>query len=184
MKIQQLFISFILLFTFNSLVAANEVDSILLSGVKNIYKVDDGIYRSSQPNKQQFLDLEKVGLNEVLNLRRYHSDMDEAKETNITLHHIKVRAEAFKEEHLINAMRILKNRKGNILIHCWHGSDRTGVVVAMYRIVFQDWTKTKAIEEMKNGGYGHHKIYSNLPRLIENIDIELFKKKLFEENGE
>ena len=29
---------------------------------------------------------------------------------------------------------------------------------------------------MKNGGYGFHEIYRNIPKLIEKIDIEAFKQ--------
>ena len=42
------------------------------------------------------------------------------------------------QEQLIDALRIIKNRKGPVLLHCWHGSDRTGATVAAYRIVFNN----------------------------------------------
>ncbi len=41
-----------------------------------------------------------------------------------------------------------------VLLHCYHGSDRTGASVAMYRIIFQNWSTTDALAEMKHGGYG------------------------------
>ncbi len=169
---------YICLFASIGISAQTADDKSLLVGIDNMHKVDDGVYRSGQPDKEDFIKLEKAGITEVLNLRRYHSDDDEAEGTSIKLHRIKTRAEAVSEEQLLEAMRIIKNRKGDILIHCWHGSDRTGIVVAMYRIVFQEWTKEAAIDEMINGGYGYHKIYGNLPDLINKIDIEEFKKKV------
>ena len=36
----------------------------------------------------------------------------------------------------------------------------------MYRILRQGWTADAAIDEMKNGGYGYHSVWSNLPRFI------------------
>lgn len=163
----------------SNLQSQNSSDVYTLLQIKNLHKIDEGVYRSSQPNNVEFEKLEKSGLKNVLNLRRWNSDNDEAKNTTLNLFHVKIRAEAIKEDDLLKALLIIKNREGDILIHCHHGSDRTGAVAAMYRIVFQNWSKEQAIEELKNGGYGFHNIYTNIPRLINNIDIESFKKKLF-----
>jgi len=146
-----------------------------------MHKVDEGIYRSSQPDALQFKELEKLGFSEVLNLRMLRSDKRKAKDTSLILHHKRMMAETLCKNDLLRALRVIKNRKGKILIHCHHGSDRTGAVVAMYRIVFQNWTKESAIDEMKNGGYGFHTIYTNIPKLLNRIDIEKFRNKLFEE---
>lgn len=144
----------------------------------NFYKVDQGLYRSNQPTMAQFKSLEENGIKEILNLRRFHSDTDDARSTGLTLHHIKVRASQVSEKHLLDAMRIIRDRKGDILVHCHHGSDRTGVVIATYRVVFQNWSKEKAIAEMKRKEFGFHSIFSNLPKLIEDLDVKRFKKEL------
>lgn len=67
----------------------------------------------------------------------YHSDYKPAKGTNLNLHWVKMRAGALTEEHLLKAFRVIRDREGAILIHCHHGSDRTGAIVAMYRILYQ-----------------------------------------------
>jgi len=64
------------------------------------------------------------------------------------------------------------------LIHCKHGADRTGLIVAMYRIVFQNWTKEQAIDEMTQGDFGFHQIYSNIIDFIRNVDVENIKKQI------
>jgi len=178
---KHLYLLILLFVTAIGIYAQDEVDTTKIE-IDNFYKVDDGVYRSKQPNKVQFQMLEDAGFTDVLNLRRFNSDDDEAKDTEITLHHIPVRASRIGEKQFLEALRIIKNRKGNILVHCHHGSDRTGGVIAMYRIVFQGWSKEDAIEEMKTGGYGFHSIYRNIPKTINNIDIEEFKEKLFDEN--
>lgn len=149
------------------------------SELENLYKIDSGVYRSDQPSYSDFKALEKFGIREVLNLRNRHSDDDESKGTKITLHRVKMKAHSVSEEQLINALRIIKNRKGSIVVHCHHGSDRTGAVCAMYRIVFQNVSKEKAIHEMTEGGFGFHGIYKNIIRTIENADIERIKKEVF-----
>lgn len=146
--------------------------------VDNFHKVDEGLYRSGQPTKSDFKELEKFGITSVLNLRNHHSDNDEAKGTKIKLYRIKMNAGSLTEEDLLVAIKVIKNRQGPLLVHCWHGSDRTGAVIAMYRILYQNWTKEKAIDELVNGGYGYHKYYGNIPELIKNIDVENFKKRL------
>lgn len=177
MKIRFLLIV-VLLSIFQLQTQAQKSEINITPTLENLYKVDDGIYRSNQPTALQFKSLEMNGIKEVLNLRRFHSDTDDAKNTNLTLHHIKVRASQVNDNHLLEAMRIIRDRKGDILVHCHHGSDRTGVVIATYRIIFQDWSKEDAIAEMKKEEFGFHSIFSNLPKLIQNLDIENFKKEL------
>lgn len=148
------------------------------SSLGNMYRIDEGVYRSDQPSGDDFRMLEAFGIKEVLNLRNYNSDDDEAAGTSLKLHRLKTKAGSINTEDIIRALKIIKNRKGPIVIHCWHGSDRTGAVVAMYRIVFQGATKKEAIDELRDGGFGYHKIYGNIIKLIENADIDYIKSKL------
>jgi hypothetical protein len=61
-------------------------------------------------------------------------------------------------------------------VHCHHGSDRTGMMVAVYRAVVQGWPMDKAIDEMINGGFGFHEIYRpfTVP-FLKRLDIEALK---------
>lgn len=115
----------------------------------------------------------------MLNLRQYHTDNDEAEETKLVLHRVKMNAGDVDREQLFQALKIIKEAKGPILIHCWHGSDRTGVVSAAYRVVFQNWSKEMAIQELKEGGYGYHgRIYPNIAEIIKALDVKALKNKL------
>src|SRR6185437_14608663 len=38
-------------------------------------------------------------------------------------------------------------------VHCLHGRDRTGLMTAVYRVVFQNWTADKAYAEMLQCGF-------------------------------
>ncbi len=147
--------------------------------LKNWFQLDEKVYRASQPDRDGFKDAVKFGIKNVLNLRDHHSDNSEAKGLEIKLHRVEMEADDVIEKDLIAALKIIKNSDGPILIHCWHGSDRTGLLCAMYRIVFQNWTKDAAIDELINGGYGYHKMYDNLPRWIENMNAMQFRQKVF-----
>ena len=43
--------------------------------------------------------------------------------------------------------------KQPVFIHCWRGSDRTGLTVALYRVFTQKWTPKDAWNEMKHFGF-------------------------------
>lgn len=148
------------------------------SELTNLYRIDSGVYRSEQPSDKDFKALEKYGIKESLNLRNRHSDDDEAAGTSVKLHRVKMKAHGVSEEELIRALRIIKNRKAPIVIHCHHGSDRTGAVCAFYRILFQNVSKEAAIREMTEGGFGFHRIYKNIIRRIREADIERIKKEV------
>jgi len=152
---------------------------VLGTELENLYQVDKTLYRSEQPEKLAFSELEKLGIDEVLSLREYHDDADETQNLPFTLHQIEIATGSFTPAQLTAALQVIKNRKGPLLVHCWHGSDRTGTVIAAYRMVFQGWRKTEAIDEMVQGGYGYHaSIYPNLLELLQNLDVEKMKQEL------
>lgn len=138
--------------------------------LKNFYKLDDKVYRSAQPGDEGFHELQSLGIRNVLSFRNYHSD-DEARGTGIRLFRIKMEAGEIRTDQVIEALRIIKDADGSVLIHCWHGSDRTGLISAMYRMVFQGWSKDAAIDELMHGGYGYHSLYKNIPEYIRGADV-------------
>jgi tyrosine-protein phosphatase SIW14 len=146
--------------------------------LRNVYKIDEGIYRSEQPDQNDFIALEKIGLCEVLNVRRLWTDKKKTRKTELKLHHISMKAGDIKEREVVRALKIIDDRKGPILIHCWHGSDRTGMLVAMYRLVFQNWTKDDAIHEMTKGNFGFHTAYSNIIDFVRDADIDKIRQKV------
>ena len=148
--------------------------------LQNFYRLDERVYRSDQPDRKGFEELRQRGIRNVLNLRDLHSDERKARGLGLKLYRVKMNAGEIREEDVIEALRIIRAADGPILIHCWHGSDRTGVISALYRIVFLGWTKDEAIEEMKNGGFGYHAIYGNIPRFISEASIEEIRRKVFE----
>jgi len=147
--------------------------------LSNLYKVGNGIYRSEQPEEENVKDLQQLGIKEVLNLREWHKDDDELKGSNIILDRVKMKAGSVTQSQIIDTLRLIKNRKGPILVHCWHGSDRTGVTIAAYRIIFDNWSKSQALDEMINGGYGYHSnIYPNLVTLIKQLDVPAIRRAI------
>ena len=152
-------------------------------GVGNLYRVTPFFYRSAQPSSKGMKELEKMGIVTVINLRNFHNDSDEIRGTNLKEIRIPMNTWKSEEENVVKALRILKDPDGGpYLLHCQHGADRTGLVTAMYRIVFQNWSKEEAIEELTKGGYGYHSIWRNIIRFINKADIERIRSAVFAEN--
>ena len=143
-----------------------------------MYKVTDNFYRCPQPSPEGMVELKKMGIKTIINLRRHHKDDDEAREAGMKMIHIPINTWHMKDKYVVQFLKIATDsEKQPILLHCKHGSDRTGTMCAMYRIVVQGWSKEDAIKEMKEGGYGYHKMWRNLVKYIKNVDIEKIKKE-------
>ena len=146
--------------------------------LKNLHKVNKNIYRSAQPNREGFKELKKIGANSVLCLRSKNVDAKLTHNLGLDIQFLKMDASKISEKDIINALSIIKKAPKPILVHCFHGSDRTGAVIAIYRVVYEDWSKKEAIDEMINGGFGFHKSYENIPRLINSLDVKSIREKL------
>jgi tyrosine-protein phosphatase SIW14 len=150
------------------------------TSLKNLHKVDDEIFRCEQPDMLGFQELEGLGIKSVLNLRNKHSDSLFLLNSHLNCFKVNMEAKDIADTEIIMALRILKDAPKPIVIHCKHGADRTGVVVAMYRVVFQNWTKDKAIGELKYGGFGFHEAFANIPMYIQQANIEAIRKAVLE----
>ncbi|WP_405604904.1 dual specificity protein phosphatase family protein [Polaribacter sp. Asnod1-A03] len=146
---------------------------------KNLYKMNDVLYRAEQPSKKGFKELESMGIKTILNLRRLRNDNKKAKGTDLKLEYISTKTKKMDEKTIIQSLKIIKEAKQPVLVHCWHGSDRTGTVIAAYRIVIENWSKEDAIAEFKYRPFGYHqKMYPNLLVLLQNLDVDYIRKQL------
>lgn len=150
-------------------------------GVNNFYQVSDDLYRSGQPSQQQMQRLENFGIKSVINLRAMHSDRDEVEGTNLQSYWVRMNAGDITDEKMISVLKLIAQSPKPVLIHCWHGSDRTGASVAMYRLVFQNWSKQDAIDELMQPEYGHHyNYYPNIVEYLKNVDIDYIKQQVLQ----
>ena len=143
-----------------------------MPGVGSFYKITDYLYRSEQPTEEGMKNLGKMGIKTIINLRVFHSDLDKIKKTGLLIEEVSVKPWHIEDEDVIRVLRIIKKReKGPFLMHCWRGADRLGVMVAMFRIVEQGWTKDEAIEEMVKGGYGFHAKWRNIIEYVKKVAL-------------
>lgn len=155
--------------------------AVALSGVENLHRVSEELYRSGQPESEGFTALEQMGVRSVLNLREYHKDTRKARHTNLHLMAYPVAAGQVTAADVENCLRLLQDAPKPALVHCWHGSDRTGIVVAAYRIIYQGWSIEAAEKEFRDDTYGHHEFwYGNLVQLLRSTDWQAMKQRLSE----
>ncbi|MEW5735585.1 MAG: caspase family protein [Thermodesulfobacteriota bacterium] len=148
----------------------------VLPGVPNFWKVTQDLYRGGQPDKEGMLGLEKMGIKTIINLRSFHSDRSMIYGTKLGYEHMYVKNWCVEEKEVVRFLQLAtdKNRTP-VFVHCWHGSDRTGTMVAIYRIAVQGWTKEEALREMTEGGYGFHETWRNLVDYVNGLDINRIK---------
>lgn len=134
----------------------------------NLYQVSPQLYRSEQPLKADTAALQQLNIKTVVNLRARNKDAVELAESNMKLVHVPINTWSISSEQLAQALWQIEQAKpqGNVLLHCYHGSDRTGLVTAMYRIIYQNWPIADAQREMKYGGFGFHPVWVNIDQFF------------------
>ena len=135
-----------------------------LSGVpiQRFHRVDDGLYRGAQPTEAGFRRLKELGVRTVVNLRM---DAD-AKRTNekqivesLGMRYIQLSVEDgnfFTRSRTIPDTVIKQffsvigqSDHGPVFVHCHRGADRTGAMVAFYRIARHGWDSERALKEAR-----------------------------------
>jgi tyrosine-protein phosphatase SIW14 len=130
-------------------------EKIQLNGVSYVGKINDFLYRGSQPNEQGIQQLKKIGVTTIVDLRgeRQGTVATERKRAEaLGMRLVNIHASGWsppKDEELVQFFTLLqKQPKETVYVHCWLGNDRTGVFVAAYRIAFERWSAERALEEM------------------------------------
>lgn len=149
-----------------------------LEGTHNFHRINGDLYRAAQPSARGMRVYEEYGIKTVINLRSMHSDMDEVRGTGLVLVEIPIITWSISEGDVIAVLQAIRDADKPVLVHCQHGADRTGLMIAMYRIVEQGWSRENAAAEMLGGGYGFHSIWKNIPDFLEEADIEYIKRAL------
>ena len=148
-------------------------------GMKNLHCVTPLIFRSAQPTADGLREMERRGVKTIINLRHNHDDADEAAGTKLRLVRVKMNTWHIEDEDVALALAALRERKNApFLVHCQHGSDRTGIVCAMFRMVEEGWSREDAVREMREGGYGFHAAWKNIVRYLENVDVEKMRRRV------
>jgi len=125
----------------------------------NLQKVDDHVYRGAQPTDTGFKDLAQLGIKTVVDLRDIgeHSQANEQKVvTDLGMRYVSIPMQGMSTPKIAQVAAVLgllnDTASGPVFVHCKRGADRTGTVIAVYRISHYSWDNKKALTEAKSYG--------------------------------
>lgn len=145
-------------------------------GLHRFGKVSDEIYRGAKPEPHGYQTLRRLGIRTVINLERSTRRRD-VERAGLKYYHIPLNpARPPSETEQRRIFQIMTDTtKQPVFVHCYHGRDRTGVIVALYRIKFQGWNRRDAIKEMIS--FGHDPPgYPALTRYLREGEIKIMRK--------
>ncbi len=159
-------------------------------GLPSLHRVSSSLYRSAQPTEEGFERLSSrtsllppdAPIETVLSLRGFHVDDALVTGPGLRLEQIRFHTWHAEDEDVVKFLRIVTTPACQpVLVHCRHGADRTGAMVAIYRVAYEGWTKSQALDEMVHGGFGFHPMWQNLLDYIEELDIDAIKAQVAEQ---
>jgi protein tyrosine/serine phosphatase len=150
-----------------------------LGGLSNFGYVTDTLYRGAQPSAAGFETLRHIGVSIVVNFR------EEAGETAREKHEVEALGMRYigipwSARHAPTDSQVMEfldlvrsNPHVKIFVHCQRGADRTGTMIAVYRIALEHKSAPEAVSEMREFHYAHfwlpalEKYVSNFPSLLQ-----------------
>lgn len=151
------------------------------TGIDNVAVVDDGpggLYRGAQPSREGIKTLhDELHVKTVIDLRddAVSWEADAVKQQGMVYCRIASDAAVVDPEKIHKFLDTLRSAARPVFIHCRQGRDRTGMELAIYRIVDQGWTRERAIDELYAHGFNHF-WFPNIDHYLRTFDPNQFKR--------
>jgi protein tyrosine/serine phosphatase len=130
-----------------------------LDGVGNFARVSDTLYRGAQPNNVAYNELKNIGVSVVVDFRDEKAEIakEKASVESAGMQFISLPWSGRSiptHDEVVTFLNLMRDTQGKkVFVHCKEGRDRTGTMVALYRITFNHWTVDQALEEMHEFKY-------------------------------
>ena len=150
--------------TDNPPASARPARRVTVIGVSNFGEVNSHLYRGGQPKGTGYANLKKMGIDVVVDVRLSGKDTEKKNVTKAGMQYVAIPWHCFfpKDKVFAEFLEMLReNRDKKIFVHCRYGDDRTGMMIAAYRMAVEGWTPEEARTEMEK--FGFH--YLVCPRL-------------------
>jgi tyrosine-protein phosphatase SIW14 len=130
-----------------------------LRGLPNFGHVTENLYRGGQPSSDGFKELHSMGVEMVVNFRDEHAEIETEKHEveAVGIKYVGIPWNASDEPssaqivEFLDLVRAHPNTK--IFVHCRRGADRTGTMIAAYRIAVEHKSVAETISEMHQYHY-------------------------------
>jgi tyrosine-protein phosphatase SIW14 len=138
-------------------------------GIANFHQVNDRVYRGAHPTEEGWKSLAKLGVKTIIDLCREgeHSSESEARAVQAAgMRYVSVPMNGYvapSNEQVAKVLQLLDSGEP-VFVHCKLGRDRTGTVIACYRIKHEGWQNQKALQEAKS--YGLHSLEFGMKRFV------------------
>lgn len=125
----------------------------------NFHEVHPFLYRSGEPTDTGFSKLQSYNIKTVIDLRaptaKAQQEKEWAKKLGLKYINLPMSAEPPTPQQVKTFIDETKQAqqdpgKGAVLVHCAHGSDRTGCMVGLWRVTQDGWTYPQAYKEMRH----------------------------------
>jgi tyrosine-protein phosphatase SIW14 len=151
-----------------------------LKGLPNFGRVTENLYRGGQPTADGFSALHAMGVGIDVNLRDDRTEMasEQHEVESLGMKYVGIPWSASHDPSSAQIAEFLDLVRANpntkIFVHCRRGADRTGVMIAAYRIAVEHKSVAEAVSEMHR--YHYDWLFrSQLKRYVESLP-ELLQK--------
>ena len=145
----------------------------------NLFQMSPTLYRSALPDSGAVPLLNNLKVATVIN---FLPEADSRWLTSPGINQVQLpyRTNHVDDADVLKTLRAIQAAEANgpVLMHCKHGSDRTGLMAAMYRIVIQGWSKEDALSEMTQGGFGESGHFKDSVRYVMQADADKLRTAL------
>ena len=125
--------------------------------IANFGQVSASLYRGAQPDEAGMAQLQRLGVTTIINLRMaddvWSEEADSARRHGMV--YVQVPLHGFSaptSTEVEQVLALVESSLTPVFVHCEHGADRTGTIVACYRIRHDGWTPERALQEAKQYG--------------------------------
>ena len=145
----------------------------------NLFQMSPTLYRSALPDRGDVSLLTNLKIATVINFLP-ESDSAWLATPGIEQVQLPYRTNHVDDADVLKVLRAIQTAeaKGPVLMHCEHGSDRTGLMAAMYRVIVQGWSKEDALGEMTQGGFGDSTHFRDGVRYMMQADVDKLRTAL------
>jgi protein tyrosine phosphatase (PTP) superfamily phosphohydrolase (DUF442 family) len=154
-----------------------------VAGVSNFAEVTPHLYRGGQPHGKGLDSLAKMGINTIFDIRLTGADDEskEAKKLGMELIPLPWHCLFPKDDPIAKFLAYLREHpEKKVFVHCRFGDDRTGMMIAAYRMAVEGWTPTEARKEMDAFGF-HHISCHSLVGYENGFPEKLKKHRVFQQ---